>query len=163
MMTDAENDSQAPVLAAGQVNETPRPSVFASRRQFIQLGLVAVGAAWAGTFVQSRIFPQATIQEAKPVMFPLSELPVGGAKHVTYGGVPAIVIRSPESIKAYSLVCTHLGCIVEWQEGDQEFYCACHDGRFDQFGEVTAGPPPVPLEQFPVRVEDETVIVGEAV
>lgn len=154
-MTGEENDTQA--------NETPTSSAFASRRSFIQVGLVAVGAAWAGTFVQSRLFPQATAQEAKPVMFPMSELPVGGTKYVTYGGVPAIVIRSPESIKAYSLVCTHLGCIVEWQQGIQEFYCACHDGRFDQFGEVIAGPPPVPLEQFPVSVEDEMVVVGEVV
>lgn len=154
-MTDAENDIQA--------NETPRPSVFASRRRFIQLGMVAAGAAWVGTFVQSRLFPQATAQEAKPVTFLVSELPVGGAKYVTYGGVPAIVIRTPESIKAYSLVCTHLGCIVEWQQEAQEFYCACHDGRFDQFGEVIAGPPPVPLEQFSVSVEDGTVVVGEVV
>jgi len=154
-MTDAENDAQA--------NENPRSSTFASRRSFIQLGLVAVAAAWVGTFVQSKLFPQATAQEAKPVTFPMSELPVGGTKYVTYGGVPAIVIRSRESIKAYSLVCTHLGCIVEWQEEVQEFYCACHDGRFDQFGEVIAGPPPVPLERFPLSVEDETVIVGEVV
>ncbi len=154
-MTDAENDAQA--------NENPRPSAFTSRRKLIQLGLVAVGAAWAGTFVQSKLFPQATAQEAKPITFPMSELPVGGAKYVTYGGLPAIVIRSRESIKAYSLVCTHLGCIVEWQDGVQEFYCACHDGRFDQFGEVIAGPPPVPLEQLPVSVENEMVIVGEVV
>jgi cytochrome b6-f complex iron-sulfur subunit len=155
MMTVAENESQA--------NEAPRPSAFASRRQFIQLGLVAVGAAWAGTFVQSRLFPQASTQEAKPVTFSLSELPVGGVKYITYGGVPTVVIRSPESIRAFSLVCTHLGCTVEWQAGNREFYCPCHDGRFDQFGEVIAGPPPVPLEQFPVKVEEDQVVVGELV
>jgi len=154
-MTDVKNHAQA--------NESPRPSAFVSRRQLIQLGLVAVGAAWAGTFVQAKLFPQATAQEAKPVTFPVSELPVGGATYVTYGGAPAIVIRSRESIKSYSLVCTHLGCIVEWQEGAREFYCACHDGRFDQFGEVIAGPPPVPLGQLPVSVENEMVIVGEVV
>lgn len=154
-MIDAEKDPQA--------NKTPRPSAFASRRQFIQVGLAAVGAAWAGTFVQSRLFPPTSTEEAKPVTFSLSELPIGGVKYVTYGGVPAVVIRSPESIRAFSLICTHLGCIVEWQAGNQEFYCACHDGRFDQFGEVMAGPPPVPLEQFPVRVEDDQVVVGELV
>lgn len=152
-MVDSENNTQA--------NETPKPSVLASRRRFIMLGLTAIGAAWAGTFVQSQIFPQASAQEAKPVEFPLSELPVGGVKYITYGGVQSIVLRTPESVKAFSLVCTHLGCIVKWQEGEKEFYCPCHDGYFDQFGEVIAGPPPVPLEQFPVRVEDDKVIVGE--
>ncbi|GAB4545961.1 MAG: Rieske (2Fe-2S) protein [Anaerolineae bacterium] len=154
-MTDAKDETQTSPL--------PGPSAFASRRRFIQLGLVAMGAAWAGTFIQSRLFPQAAAQEAKPVTFPLADLPVGGVKHITYGGIPAVVIRSAESIKAFSLICTHLGCIVEWQSGNQEFYCPCHDGRFDQFGEVIAGPPPVPLEQFPVRVEDDQVVVGELV
>jgi Rieske Fe-S protein len=146
-----------------QVNEDPRPSGFASRRRFIQLGLAVAGAAWVGTFVQSKLFPQTSAQEAKPVEFPLSELPVGVVKYITYAGAPAIVMRTAESIKAFSLICTHLGCTLQWQEGSREFYCACHDGRFDQFGEVIAGPPPVPLEQFPVRAEDDKVIVGELV
>lgn len=140
---------------------SPKPSTFASRRQFIQFGVAAVGAAWAGTWLQSRLFPGQTVAEAKPVEFPLSELPVGGVKYITYGGVGAIVLRTPESLRAFSLICTHLGCTVQWQPENGEFYCPCHDGRFDQFGEVLGGPPPIPLEQFAVRVEGEKVIVGE--
>lgn len=154
-MADNEKDTQA--------NQASQPSAFTFRRQFIQLGLVTVGVAWIGTFVQSKLFPQASTQEAKPVEFPSSELPVGGTKTITYAGLPVIVIRTAESIKAFSLICTHLGCTMQWQAGDREFYCACHDGRFDQFGEVIAGPPPVPLEQFPVRVEEDKVVVGELV
>ena len=141
-----------------------RSSVFLSRRQFIQVGIGALGAAWAGAYLQSRLFPrQDATGEAQPVEFPLADLPVGGVKPINYGGTPALVLRTPESIKAFSLICTHLGCTIQWQEGDQEFYCPCHDGRFDRFGEVLGGPPPVPLEEFPVRVEDEKVIVGEVV
>jgi cytochrome b6-f complex iron-sulfur subunit len=144
--------------------KTPKRSVFETRREFIQLGLAAVGAAWVGTLVQSKLFPaEGSTQEAQPVELPLSELPVGGFKQITYGGIPTIVLRTAESVKAFSLVCTHLGCIIEWQPNQLEFYCPCHDGRFDQFGEVLAGPPPVPLEQFMVRVEADKVIVGEAV
>jgi len=123
--------------------------------------MTAVGAAWAGTALQSVLFPKATAAAVKPVSFPLAELPVGGARPVTYGATSALVMRTAESIRCFSLVCTHLGCLVQWQEGAQEFYCPCHDGRFDQFGEVLAGPPPLPLEQIAVRVEGETVIVGE--
>ena len=72
-----------------------------------------------------------------------------------------LVLRTPESLRAFSLVCTHLGCLVEWQKDKKEFYCPCHDGRFDEFGDVLAGPPPIPLEQFPVSLEGETVTVGE--
>ena len=142
---------------------SPKPSAFLSRKQFMQLGLGAIGAAWAGTLIQGRLFPiKASTQETSPVTFPLSELPIGGVKYITYGGVPGIVLRTPESVKAFSLICTHLGCTIQWQAGNDEFYCACHDGRYDQFGEVIGGPPPVPLEQFPVSVEGEQVTVGES-
>jgi cytochrome b6-f complex iron-sulfur subunit len=141
-----------------------RPSVFTARRRFIQVGLATLGAAWAGTLLQSRLFPaQSAVQEAQPVSFPVADLPVGGTHQVTYGGVPTLVLRTPESVKAFSLVCTHLGCMVQWQVAQMEFYCPCHDGRFDQFGEVVSGPPPVPLEEFPVRIEADMVIVGEVV
>jgi cytochrome b6-f complex iron-sulfur subunit len=143
-------------------SQTPKTSAFVSRRQFIQLGLATLGAAWLGTWLQSRLFPVTdTTQEAQPVSFPLSDLPVGGTKAITYGGVSVLVVRTRESLRAFSLVCTHLGCIVEWQAGKKEFYCPCHDGRFDEFGDVLAGPPPIPLEQIPVRVEGETITVGE--
>jgi Rieske Fe-S protein len=136
--------------------------VFLSRRRFMQLGLATLGAAWAGVFVQSRLFPVAATGDNRPVSFPLADLTVGGAKYVTYAGVPVIVLRTPESLRAFSLVCTHLGCQVDWLPTEQGFHCGCHDGRFDQFGDVTGGPPPVPLEAFEVRVEADQVIVGNS-
>jgi Rieske Fe-S protein len=139
-------------------------SPLVTRRNFIQVALAALGVTWLGLLVQSWLFPsQTSTAAAKPVQFPLSDLPVGGTKTVAYGGTPVIVLRTAESIRAYSMICTHLGCTVQWQEAPKEFYCPCHDGRFDQFGEVLAGPPPVPLEQIPVSVQGETVTVGEPV
>lgn len=144
-------------------SSSAKPSAFTSRRHFIQLGLFAVGAAWLGTLLQSRFFPsESATAEAAPVSFPLADLPVGGTKSILYGGTPVLVLRTPESLRAFSLVCTHLGCIVQWLTDKKEFYCPCHDGRFDEFGDVLAGPPPIPLEQFTVRLEGETVIVEEA-
>ena len=141
---------------------TPKPSAFVPRRQFIQLGLVSLGAAWVGTWLQMRLFPATdTSQEAVPVSFSLGELPVGGTKAITYGGLPVLVLRTKESLRAFSLICTHLGCTVQWQKDKSEFYCPCHDGRFDEFGDVLAGPPPIPLEQFPVQIDGDTVTVGE--
>ncbi len=137
------------------------PSPMVSRRNFIQIGLASLSAAWLGLIVQSRLFPPKTTQKAQTVSFPLSELPVGGSKTFLYGGAPAIVLRTPESIRAFSLVCTHLGCTVQWQANQNSFYCPCHDGRFDQFGEVTSGPPPVPLEQLAVNVDKDTITIGE--
>jgi Rieske Fe-S protein len=136
------------------------PSVFASRRRFLQWCLAAVGAAWAGSLVQGLLFPQPTPQEARPVSFPLAELPVGGTRPLTYAGAPALVLRTAEGVRAFSLVCTHLGCTVQWEAAQNQFHCPCHDGRFDQFGQVVSGPPPLPLEQLAAAVNGDQVTVG---
>ncbi len=42
---------------------------------------------------------------------------------------------------ALSSVCPHLGCQVHWQSHKKEFYCPCHQGRFNADGVGIAGPP----------------------
>lgn len=55
---------------------------------------------------------------------------------------------------AMSNVCTHLGCRVRWIGERGQFFCPCHAGVFDPQGNVVAGPPPRPLDRYPVKVED---------
>jgi cytochrome b6-f complex iron-sulfur subunit len=138
------------------------PPAGLSRRGFIQFSMAAVGAVWAGVFLQRRLFPSgggASVQQ--PVQVALSELPVGGSRAITYAGKPALVMRTAESVKAFSLVCTHLACTVHWQPGERKFYCPCHEGFYDEFGEILSGPPPVPLEQIPVTINGSMIVVGE--
>ena len=35
---------------------------------------------------------------------------------------------------AMSAACTHMGCIVQWQDSDQKFHCPCHGGLFSEYG-----------------------------
>lgn len=55
---------------------------------------------------------------------------------------------------AMSNVCTHLGCHVRWIEEREQFYCPCHNGIFDREGNVVSGPPPRPLDRYPVKVQE---------
>lgn len=58
--------------------------------------------------------------------------------------------------------CTHLGCTVAWQPGDNRFFCPCHASSFDFHGNVENPPAPRALDTFPVSIEDGMVQVDTA-
>lgn len=60
---------------------------------------------------------------------------------------------------ALSRECTHLGCIVPWDEDERQFICPCHASAYDEKGEVLNPPAPRPLDTYPVRIENGTVLV----
>jgi menaquinol-cytochrome c reductase iron-sulfur subunit len=69
------------------------------------------------------------------------------------------LVREGRGVRAFSAACTHLGCRVAWHDAERTFKCPCHGGRFARTGAVTAGPPPRPLDELPVRVEAGRVLV----
>ncbi|OGN92002.1 MAG: hypothetical protein A2Y88_04365 [Chloroflexi bacterium RBG_13_48_10] len=60
---------------------------------------------------------------------------------------------------AMSNICTHLGCHIRWIAEQKQFFCPCHNGVFDNAGNVVAGPPPRPLDRYDVKVEDGQLFV----
>ena len=67
-----------------------------------------------------------------------------------------------EGMYALSTVCTHLGCIPNWQSGDQKFKCPCHGSGFRASGMHFEGPAPRPLERFRiVRADDGQLLVDK--
>jgi menaquinol-cytochrome c reductase iron-sulfur subunit len=60
---------------------------------------------------------------------------------------------------ALSNICTHLGCRVRWIDDDQQFFCPCHNAAFAKDGRVASGPPPRPLDQYEIKVEDDQLFV----
>ncbi len=77
---------------------------------------------------------------------------------------PVMVWRKPDvnDVVVFNATCTHLGCTVHWDQGKGLFLCACHGGAFDINGDVTAGPPPRPLDQHRFKVEDGYMFVEVA-
>lgn len=62
--------------------------------------------------------------------------------------------RGENNFVAFSVNCQHLGCPVRWVPGAKLFMCPCHGGVYYENGEVAGGPPPRPLQQYAVRIQD---------
>jgi cytochrome b6-f complex iron-sulfur subunit len=92
-----------------------------------------------------------------------TDFPVGQGKVVPVNDKAVIVVNTAQGgIKAFSGICTHLGCIVEWDPNRQFILCPCHDGRFNPInGAVISGPPPAPLSELALTVEGNAVYVSE--
>lgn len=92
---------------------------------------------------------------------PAKDFAVGTAKMLQAEGRPVLVIRiSEEVFRAFSPICTHLGCLVKWDAAARNILCPCHAGVFDAEGRNVSGPPPRPLDAYPVSVVGEDVVVN---
>lgn len=145
----------------------------AGRRQFVKkavfwllallgLGFVVPGAA---------LFAPLPTRQKDLVFFPLiteDEVPRAGVKksELTYTvsgkerKARIFVVSSSRGLIVLSATCSHLGCLVNYHKEKAEFVCPCHGGRYDLSGRNIAGPPPAPLKQLPVRIEQGMVLVG---
>jgi Rieske Fe-S protein len=93
----------------------------------------------------------------------VGELKPNSGKIFKFGNRPGLLILTASGeYKAFSAVCTHLQCTVQYVPGQSKIWCACHNGQFNLNGEVMAGPPPKALEEYKVTVKGEEIIVSKA-
>ncbi|NIU57437.1 MAG: Rieske 2Fe-2S domain-containing protein, partial [Phycisphaerae bacterium] len=65
------------------------------------------------------------------------------------------LVRNAEgSVLAIYKVCTHLGCLYNWQSQNNRFYCPCHGSQFQLDGTYIQGPAPRSLDRFVVKLVD---------
>jgi cytochrome b6-f complex iron-sulfur subunit len=89
-----------------------------------------------------------------------TDVPPGGGKVVAMGSAPAVVVNTEQGVRAFSAICTHLGCVVAWNDLAGVIQCPCHDGRFNPVsGAVVSGPPPSPLAPIDVSVEGDQIFL----
>jgi len=55
-----------------------------------------------------------------------------------------------------SPVCTHMKCIVDWNNAEQSWDCPCHGSRFDCEGKVLHGPASKPLNPLSQGASDDS-------
>ena len=90
----------------------------------------------------------------------VGELKNNAAKVFRFGSEPAILIRTSDgNYRAFTAVCTHLGCTVQYRADLHEIWCPCHNGKYDLHGRNVSGPPPRPLAQYQVHIQGEDIVV----
>lgn len=73
-----------------------------------------------------------------------------------------VIVDDDQSIRSYGLnaICTHLGCVVPWNVGQDRFICPCHGSQYDNTGKVVRGPAPRSLALAHADVVDDKLVLS---
>ncbi len=133
-----------------------------SRRKIIGYGWIAattviVGELIGGTFAY--LWPKVRGERAERLLIPgkVEDFQVG--KMAIFRKEKVFINRTDEGLLAMSAICTHLRCVVRWTEPKNIFECPCHGAEFNTVGEVLAGPPPRPLDIYPIKIAENKIVV----
>ena len=154
-------------LGADGVKGSLRTKSRRSRRSFLSQALTA----WTGLTLAPLIY--AAVEYIIPVRFresvlqafrvaAVADLPENDARIIRIDKKAIAVVKMPGGqVKAFSAVCTHLGCIVQYQSDRKLFHCNCHGSEFDLTGKNVAGPAPVPLHPYRVEIRNTDIFVSQ--
>ncbi len=140
-----------------------------TRRRFLNWFL----GTTAGAFIASIMYPLGRylnppkIEEAPTRSVTLAIKPTdvktNSGQIFKFGSQPGILVRTPAGeLTAFSAICTHLACTVEYRADLSHIWCACHNGHYDLNGKNIAGPPPRPLEEYTANVRGDQIVVSKA-
>lgn len=74
-------------------------------------------------------------------------------------GAVWILRKQDGSVIAFSSICPHLGCSVDYLPDADKFNCPCHGSAFTRDGQVSSGPSPRALDPLEARIENGKVSV----
>lgn len=136
-----------------------------SRRGFLKYmlggGLIGFLLSTAYPVIKYLIPPKSSEPAPNSVIAgKVGELKPNSGKIFRFGNQPGILIDTPQGeLRAFSAVCTHLGCTVQYRKDLQKIWCACHNGLYNLKGINIAGPPPRPLTPYNVNIKERQVYI----
>ena len=154
------------------IDASDRRNVRFNRRTFLDallgVGFVSTAVAIAYPVGLYLVPPASGEPDTSSVVAAKSaDLKPNSGKVFKFGSRPAILVRTAEGDwRAFSAVCTHLDCTVQFKNDTSQLWCACHNGTYDLGGNVVSGPPPRRLETFVVNRRgegaDEEIVVSRS-
>ena len=160
----------APAGPATPETTSPEQAADEPRRGFLRRGLGAMAAlGFAACGAAAGLWTAATARMLAPNVInqPPQRVRVGRPEQYPAGHVETrfkdtlglwIVhgrYRGKPQIYALDTTCTHLGCITQWDDGQQRFNCPCHGSAFGRDGINLFGPAPRPLPRYAIRLAED--------
>ncbi len=143
-----------------QTSETGEKIWFTfTRRHFLSLAGWGLFFAAMGGYVIRFFWFKHGFFYPKVLFEPSPRFTVGEAKSFPEISVTKLnsrrvfIVRDGNSFKALSVVCTHLGCAVEFSKEKNIFECPCHGSKYDRNGVNFSGPAPRPLAHFEMVID----------
>lgn len=140
--------------------ERRRARAGLSRGRFLRTIAAVAGGAGVGVagaeslaLLQQAQRPQELVAPGNEAWYEVAlagEVPPGGAKSFSAGGVLGFLLNDGGRLHAVSAICTHMGCRLK-PSGAAELRCLCHGSRFNRRGEVLSGLAPTALPEITVR------------
>ena len=85
----------------------------------------------------------------------VGELPDTASPPANYPKVKLWLSNTDAGVLALYKVCTHLGCLYNWNNQEIKFICPCHGSQFEKNGTYIKGPAPRNLDRFVVQIESQ--------
>jgi Rieske Fe-S protein len=84
-------------------------------------------------------------------MADFKKVPKGKGAIVEVDGKKAAVFNNNGKFEVFSAACTHLGCMVQWNEAEKTWDCPCHASIFSADGKVISGPAKRGLDKLKIK------------
>lgn len=150
------------VSALGAVGATGAIELF-SKLETQHLQTLPVLNSSQGTITQQGSSATGSVPSGYIFVTPMSSLSGMSQayfNHPKYGS--SILLNYGGTWRAFSAVCTHAGCTVNFT--GSSIFCPCHSGSFSPSnGAVTGGPPPSRLAEYGVQVTNNNLYVSDFV
>ena len=140
------------------------PYSLPGRRKFLGRCGAVLGACFAGQILLPLwryVFPGGSVEPeklelAEDLLAQIRALKPGMCLRFAWGGFPGLLLRARTGeFRVFKGVCSHADCNVSWRSANNDFFCACHEGRYDEFGINVEGPPPRPLTKLFLRIQTD--------